>query len=156
MIEIETQKIIDLIIEDIAIIDNLEKSDLINLALCNSLYKALNECQTTAKITKNPDEFYSINALYITTLSIYLDILSEIKSKYINDIDFEKKLNEENKKFVHEQIAIFIALLSKFFRTARSIKRISEIENFLPMFMWNKYVSDIASWKDFTEKKGEK
>ena len=137
-----TEEMLKYISRDIEKLDSIEKnSNLITLALFNALYKSLNECNVTANITKNKDDFFKVNLIYIATLSIYLDLLGNTKNDILKtDIS---KLEEKDKKIVLEQTAVFIALLGKFFRSARTIKINSEYNNLLPVKMWLDNVEDL-------------
>lgn len=117
-------------------VDDTRNSQLLKMALFDATYKALSECEVTSKLTRNSDDFFNANVLYISTLSMYLEILNA------GILEFPLP-NDDEKYYVAEQSAIFIALIAKLFRTARNITSIDVLATTLPGKMWSENIKSL-------------
>jgi len=135
---ITTEQIVKLVNNDIQQLkgESDQQTLLVHCALFDALYKALNELDVSSKLTRNADEFYEANRLYIGTTGMYLELLNEQLLEL-------PEYSADDKQFIAEQSAIFTALLAKLFRTARSIVEPSVLETTLPGKLWTDNVKSL-------------
>lgn len=127
--------VIELINDDIdLIVGNCAKQTfLFQSAMLDALYKSVAELDTVSKYTRNPDDFYTANKLYVAIISAYVELLKDrITASDPPTIEQEQK----DLEFIGEQSAIFIALIAKLFRNARIISTIKELEALMPGKLW--------------------
>lgn len=131
--KITAEVIIDLIIDDIdLIVGNCEKQTfLFQLAALDALNKSIVELDTVSKYTRNQDDFYTANKLYIAVISAYAELLK-------NEMQSNNQLKTEQKdvEFINEQSTVFIALIAKLFRNARTLTTTKELQELLPGKLW--------------------
>lgn len=128
---ITSEQLFNLVINDIQQLKG--ESDyqtlLLRCALFDSLYKALTELDVSSKLTRNADDFYDANRLYVGVAGMYIEVLNEMVTEKPEHTDDERT-------FIAEQSAIFTALLAKLFRTARGITEPGVLESVLPGKLW--------------------
>lgn len=135
---ITTEQLINIVVNDVDTLANSVniKPVLLQSALATAIFKAINECAVTSKLTRSTDAFYDANKIYVAILDIYQTILADMLNIDYNFTDAEVQI-------VGEQTAVFIALLGKLLRTARSAETADELVHILPGALWIKHVKQV-------------
>lgn len=134
---ITPQHLVDLINNDRELLSDLQNKDDVMVALLSALNAAFNECATTSNLTHDKDAFFEANKLYIATVGIYIELLNDAVEKLSTP---GHKYDED---FVGRSTAIFIALLAKLFRSARTITKPEQLVEYMPVTMWIEHIKPL-------------